>query len=403
MKIKRVFKVIGKILSLFILVLLLGALVTEVSPVYDYPVPQPFNGPDIYNPYRNFDSTQNWKRANFHTHTRVDGLLNECEFNPGETLEFYDKLGYEIVTFSNHNEITPHPLDSTLFVSVYEHGYNILKFHKLVFGADHVDYFDNLLPIFPFQKQFVIDRLAKKSDFIQLNHPLRTGCFSKDELEKLEGFEIMELDSGKSTENEYWDWSLSAGHYSFGLANDDLHFPDLSYRIARRSNFIQTPSETYDDLKAILLEGNYYSMRTPDYGDGDWNIKYESNRNLPKIISIGLKPDEIIHIGFSEIADSIKFIGKDHKTLLLVKDAESAEYQMTDDDPYARIIAYFGRGEVIYTNPFARYDRSRMDSPFRSPAHRINIPLTVLYNFILMLLCMADLFAIYKIIKLKDK
>ena len=48
----------------------------------------------------------------------------------------------------------------------------------------------------------------------------------------------MELDSGKSTENEYWDWALSAGHYSFGLANDDLHYPDKSSRIAVRCNFL---------------------------------------------------------------------------------------------------------------------------------------------------------------------
>ena len=47
-------------------------------------------------------------------------------------------------------------------------------------------------------------------------------------MQKLGGYRIMELDSGKSTENEYWDWALSAGHYSFGLANDDLHYPDKS-------------------------------------------------------------------------------------------------------------------------------------------------------------------------------
>ena len=30
-------------------------------------------------------------------------------------------------------------------------------------------------------------------------------------MQKLGGYRIMELDSGKSTENEYWDWALSAG------------------------------------------------------------------------------------------------------------------------------------------------------------------------------------------------
>jgi hypothetical protein len=52
----------------------------------------------------------------------------------------------------------------------------------------------------------------------------------------------MELDTHVSTENEYWDWALSAGHYSFGVANDDsppgppldhrhpLHFPVHPFR-----------------------------------------------------------------------------------------------------------------------------------------------------------------------------
>ena len=48
---------------------------------------------------------------------------------------------------------------------------------------------------------------------------------SKSHMQKLGGYRIMELDSGKSTENEYWDWALSAGHYSFGLAQTA---PDLA-------------------------------------------------------------------------------------------------------------------------------------------------------------------------------
>lgn len=392
---KKIFTIIGKSLLSIILVLLLFVFATSVSLVYDYPEQKPFAGPDIFNPYRFLDSVPNWKRANFHTHTRVEGPLNECKYTPAETDEAYRKFGYDIVTFSNHNELTKHPYDSTLQVNVYEHGYNILKFHKLVFGANQVDYFDNLAPIFSFQKQFMLDKLAEQADFIQLNHPVRTFCLPKSQMQQLEGYKITELDSGKTTENEFWDWSLSNGLYTFGLANDDLHYPDRSNKIARRSNFLSTPSATYDDLKNVLMTGSYYSMRTPDYGNGDWEIKYESNRNLPMVKTIGLDNNETVFMTVSQIADSLKVTGQDHKTLALTVDTDTIRYTMSAHDPYARITAYFPSGEVIYSNPFARYDASISDSPFRQPQHTVNVPLSILYLIVLLILCAADYYLLY--------
>lgn len=397
--IRKALRILGKVFATIILIALLAVFATSVSPVYRFGEPRPFSGPDIFNPYSGIDSSVCWKRANFHTHTRVKGILNECRYWPGETDAAYRKLGYDIVTFSNHNELTQHPYDPTLQVNVYEHGYNIFKYHKLVFGTARVDYFDHLLPLFAFQKQYQMDRLAGHADFIQLNHPLRTIGFSRSQMQKLEGFRIMELDSGKSTENEYWDWSLSAGHYSFGLANDDLHFPDRSGRIAVRSNFLCTPSATYDDLKRVLLGGGYYAMRTPDYGKGDWEVKYKANRNLPRVEAIGLMPGGTVYMRVSAKADSIKVTGQEHRTLTMARDTIAVSYTMAENDPYARITAYFPGGEVIYTNPFARYDASVSGSPFRAPSHTVDIPLTILFNLMVLLLCCGDMFLMYKIFK----
>ena len=107
-------------------------------------------------------------------------------------------FGYDIVTFSNHNELTDHPTDKALQVNLYEHGYNLLKFHKLVFGAEKVWRFDHLLPIFASQKQFQIAQLSQDADIVQLNHPLRTPTLTKSQLQRLSGYKLIELDSGKS-------------------------------------------------------------------------------------------------------------------------------------------------------------------------------------------------------------
>ncbi len=374
----------------------LVVLVTSISYVYDFGEGKPFGGPDIFNPYEKIDTAQRWKRANFHTHTRVEGVFNECDYWPAEVGEAYKKFGYDIVTFSNHNELTQHPTDSTLQVNVYEHGYNLLKYHKLVFGCSEVNAFDHLFPVLASQRQFQLDLLAKDADFIVLNHPLRTPGSSKYVMERLGGYRIIELDSGKDTENEYWDWALSTGHYCFGLANDDLHFPDRTNRIAVRCNFLSCPSGKYEDIKETLLSGGYYAMRVPDFGHGNWEEKYAGNKELAAVESIGLDGDTI-YISLSAMADSIKVTGQNHKNLVRMLNADAARYVMPESEPYARITAYFPTGEVIYSNPFARYDSSVSESPFRI-THSVNVLLTILYNLIILSLCVAVVIASRKVL-----
>ena len=395
---RKIISILLKTVASVVMIALTAIIVTSVSLVYTFDRPSPFSGPDIFNPYENLDTAYCWKRANFHTHTRVKGIFNECEYWPSEVYESLEKFGYDIVTFSNHNRLTAHPFDQSLHVDVYEHGYNFFKYHKLVFGSDKVNRFDNLLPLFAFQKQFQVDMLGKKSDFIVLNHPLRTEGLDAGQMEKLSGYRIIELDSGMSTENEYWDWALSAGHYSFGLANDDLHYPDRSSRIAVRCSFLCTPSVGYDDIRRTLLDGCYYSMRVPDYGRGDWETKYAMNKDLPYVMDIGMKGDTI-YMSVSEKADSIKVTGQDHMTLALAEGTDMVEYKMKADDPYARITAYFSDGEVIYSNPFARYDSSLSDGPYIEKTHDVNIFMTMIYNLLLALMSVGMVALLIKTIR----
>lgn len=388
---------IVKVLVAIVLLALLAVIVTGVSFVYNFRDPQPFSGPDIFNPYRNIDTVHCWKRANFHTHSRVEGLLNECEYTAEQTYNKYREFGYDIVTFSNHNQIIPHPAGDSLHMNLYEHGYNLFKFHKLVFGSESVNYFDNLLPLFTFQRQTQIDMLSDEADIVVLNHPLRTNATFDTHLQRLSGYNIIELDSGRSTENEYWDTALSAGNYSFALANDDLHYPDRSGAIAVRSNFLCTPTAQYSDIKKALLDGSFYAMRIADYGGGNWDIKREKNRQIPYIKNIGAT-GQSVYIALSERADSIKVTGQNHTTLLLATATDSVGYTMRTDDSYSRFTAYFADGEVIYTNPFARYDASAATSPFNREPVPVNIPLTALFNFSLLLAAAGVGFVLYKTI-----
>lgn len=399
---RRILTGAGKTLAAIALVAALVFIASGVSPIYDFRAPKPFSGPDIFNPYRNLDTAARWKRANFHTHTRVKSILNECKVWPKDTYDTLRRFGYDIITFSNHNEITPHPVDPALQVNVYEHGYSIPKFHKLVFGSKKVIHYDALAPLLISQKQFQLDYLGKSSDFIQMNHPYRVLWTKRSHLEALSGYEIMELDSGKGTENEYWDWALSAGHYSFGLANDDLHYPYKTHKVAVRCNFLQCPSERYEDIRETLLGGCYYAMRVPDYGHGDWKVKHEKNAHLPYVRDIGLK-DGTVYLKLSVPADSIRGIGQDHATLARAESADSLSYTMRPEDPYARFTAWFPEGEVIYSNPFARYDASVAESPMDNTPQKVNIPLTVLYNLLVLLAFAGVLLLLCRLLRKKKK
>lgn len=427
---RRVISIILKTLAVILSVFVVFLCVTGVSPVYRFVPAEPFSGPDIFNPYAALegrgvcsgccdsteicgyplrcDSTEiyggiPWKRANFHTHTKVDSWRNECSMYPQETWDSLKSYGYDIVTFSNHNELTRHPFDSTLQVNVYEHGYNFFKYHLLVFGSDRAKQWDVMLPLFTFQKQFLLDWLGRDSDFIQMNHPFRTNGTSRKEMESLGGYRIMELDSGKTTEQEYWDWALSAGRYSFALANDDLHYPDRHWKIARRCNFLFTPSGRYEDLQETLLGGCYYSMRVPDFGDGDWKVKHERNRHLAYVKNIGLRDGNELFITVSTVADSIKVTGQDGRRLAIATACDSLEYTFGPEDCYARFTAYFPDGEVIYSNPFARYDASAATTPYKEFVHPVNITLTILYNMLLLLVCLSASFIVRRMTKKTKK
>lgn len=394
---RKISAIVLKTVISIILIAVLAVIVTSVSPIYRFKAPELFSGPDVFNPYRDLDTAFCWKRANFHTHTKVDGPFNECSHTPGEVHQALNDFGYDIVTFSNHNTLTEHPFDSTLQVNVYEHGYNLFKYHKLVFGCEDVHHFDHLVPFMPSQKQFQLDLLSNESDFITMNHPLRTRGTSKELMEKIEGYELIELD-GINTEQEYWDWALSAGHYSFALSNDDLHYPERSHCIAVRCNFLCCPSGSYADIKNTLMGGCSYAMKVPDYGCGDWDAKLKGNKELPSIKNIGLC-DSTIYISLTQKADSIRVIGQGHTTLALATQCDSLSYTLKNIDPYARITAYFPKGEVIYTNAFARYDASVSASPFNEDGHEVNIVLTILFNMMILLLAAGDIALLYTLFK----
>ena len=195
-KMKKILIFTGRILASIILFAVFVLSLFSLSPIYRFEGPVPFKGDMIYNPYADLDTATGWKRACLHTHTKVDKGINECPYYPDVVYSDYMSYGYGILGFSNHQALTPHPVDSSLYIAIYEHGYNLFKFHLNAFGAGKVEKFDHILPILLSQKQFMIDRLASQGDFVQFNHPDRTISVNRRVMEHLSGYRLIEGDSG---------------------------------------------------------------------------------------------------------------------------------------------------------------------------------------------------------------
>lgn len=380
----RIIKTISGALMMLLRVIILVLCLFSFSPIYKWGDPAPFSGDRIYNPYAGSDSAVVWKRATFHTHTKVDKGINECPYYPDVVYDDYMALGYDIVAFTNHNALTQHPYNQRHDLHAYEHGYNLFKLHTNVFGTRQVQKYDILLPIFDSQKQFKMDLAKKHGDFIVFNHPDRTHGVTSKTMTRISGYNLIEGDSGfeerdggEGTHLRHWDEALSAGRYSHNLLSDDNHDSKRASRIARRSTWINTPTAEYNDVKDALVQGNFYSMRTPE------GLPTES---LPRISGIGINRDTI-YLHLSKEAASIEVISQNGEVKQNIPNTSSAQHIISDDEPYIRMTARFDDGIVIYTNAFARYSEGK--TPYREIAHPINWPLTILYNLILMAIISA--------------
>jgi hypothetical protein len=154
--------------------------------------------------------------------------------------------------------------------------------------------------------------------------------------------------------------------------SDDNHDSKNPARIARRSTWINTPSAEYQDVKGALLQGNFYSMRTPQGVPTD---------SLPRISNIALKGDTII-FALTAPARSIEIISQGGEVKGTFSDCAQGQYVMQPDEPYIRLTARYTDGTAIYTNAFARY--SEGDSPYAPLRPAVNWPLTILFNLILL-------------------
>ncbi|MBQ4278700.1 MAG: hypothetical protein IJC16_01930 [Rikenellaceae bacterium] len=378
---ENLFRWIWKAIALFAIVNIFLILISYVfTPIYDFDTPSPFVGGRIYDPYEGVDfrsdsirgdSLPRWWKANFHAHSLLPNRPTNGALTVPEVIETYKSYGYDIAAISDYYTLPKPPVDAYT-IPVYEHGYNVLKYHQLVFGWKGMRYRDFFLPLTLSRKQHVLNLVGKRADLVTVNHPRFTYQFDPEHMEYLTGYRLIEAAAGMSPAVEWWDAGLSCGHPSFILSGDDSHDVRRPHDIATHCTMVYSPSQQYTDIRDALAAGRHYGMSMPNFGNGDTAVKREAMRHLARLTDIRFE-DDTISVAFSKPAESIAFVGQDGKVRKSADDASAAAYRFAPRDTYIRVEAAFPDGERIYLNPYFRYE----EDPFAFDPPRISWWLTI--------------------------
>jgi hypothetical protein len=373
-----VLKIILKILLfLFLGLLTLELLFYFTAPVYDFPVPQPFSGNQIYNPYKGMDSTQ-WKKANFHFHVHAWGGLTSGRNNTvDEFWKTYKKLGYDIPCISDYQQINPFNKDSVFYIPAYEHGFGLRKKHQMLIGAKKVLWLDYSVFQNRNHKQHILNLLRDRSEIVAIAHPDWEGGYTTEDMRLLSNYDLIEVLDNNWRSVPLWDAALSSGHPAFILADDDAHDISNPYQIGRCCTFINAPTLHSADILKSLKEGKAFGADIYMSDGETFDLKAERARKIPLLKGVDLR-DDTLWITTNREAVKFVFIGQNGKTKKLVRFTKKAWYRIRPEDTYIRTeIMFFnyygGAGTIFYLNPVFRYNGTPPENAFRA---EINYPRT---------------------------
>ncbi|MCX6249550.1 MAG: hypothetical protein NTX61_02250 [Bacteroidetes bacterium] len=370
--------VIGKIRKVFLWIIVVfltcELFLFIITPIYDFPQPSIFAGDKLYNPYRGMDSSQ-WKKANFHFHTRAWAGLTNGRKNSDETFwKTYKKLGYDVPCISNYQNISKFNKDSAFYIPVYEHGFGIQKKHQLCIGARKVSWIDFSIFQNLNTRQFMLNILHDQNEAVALAHPDWEDGYPVDLLHFLSNYDLIEVLDQNWRSIPQWDAALSSGHPVFIVADDDAHDVYNIYKVGICCTFINSRTNHTADILHSLKEGNAFGADVYMYNGEGFDKKAERAKQIPKLNSVKLDHDTL-WISVSSKPMKVEFIGQDGKIMKTVEDHPEAFYKFLPEDTYIRTVITFpndmkGRGTRFYLNPVFRYSGERPVNSLRAEVNR---------------------------------
>lgn len=344
-----------KALGVIILLLLIVFFVIyAIAPVYKFPEYKPFAGDNIYNPYKNIDSTA-WKKGNFQVQSRAWLGITDGRNNSNEAIQtLYGLLGYDIIVTSDYMKINRFGEDKISFIPTYEHGYGIRKTHQVCIGSEKVNWID-----YPFfanknHKQHVLNVLRKNNQVVALAHPSLRNGHTLDDMRILTNYDLIEVLNELKSSIEHWDVALSSGHKVFILSNDDAHDIFDPSEVGRKCTFINSVSGKGSDVVQALKSGKAYGVDIGYTPGSDFVERAKIHKSIPQLDRVTVMNDTLT-VKVSKTPKLISFIGQNGIIKTTVADTNQASYKIAASDTYIRTEIAYEDGTILYLNPVYRY------------------------------------------------
>jgi hypothetical protein len=343
------------------------------APIYRFPEPARFSGERLFNPYEH--AAGSWQRANLHAHGRAWLGLTSGRQSNEEVVERYKRLGYAVAGVSNYHEIAAHHGVDT--IPAYEHGYNIGKHHQLAIGAHRVDWLD--FPIWQSRShlQYIINRVAARSDLVAIVHPESRNAYDDADLHELTGYQLIEVFNGKFPHDSAWDAALSSGRAVWGIGNDDNHDLENHERLGVAWTMINAPSERTPDVVAALKAGRSYAVVRTNAAAADTIFRSATVDGHTLTVTVTGEPS------------TFDFIGQNGAVRRTVDGALTASYRFEPGDTYVRTAIRAPR-TTMYLNPVVRYDGT-----LPAPAATVDVAKTAVLRGTLAVAALGGLTLLY--------
>ncbi len=207
--------------------------------------------------------------------------------------------------------------------------------------------------------------------------------YPKDNLDikympNLTNYHLIEILYGSINSISYWDSALSNGRPAFLLASDKIEHDDTdSKNYAKNITMIpvrpaaDNVSEIFQALKtgaayAYSLSDNITSLPMQD--------KLNALNNLPYLTSMQVNNNKLT-VKLNKNVDKIVFSADNGRIVEELENTSQAEYNITDNESYVRVTAYFDNGNVVYFNPVLKSENSMQP---KMPKSEINYPLSMI-------------------------
>jgi hypothetical protein len=336
--------------ALLVLAAALAYLELAWPPFYEFAPSEPFRGEQWYNPSAGY--TGGGLVANFHAHSEAWGGLTFGSTPRHALYAMYKERGYDVIGISDYMSLSAPDAPGDLWVSTYEHGFTPGRHHHTVIGADAVTWFDYPGGSSTRQKQHVLDLLRPHAPFLVINHPTKAESFSIADMERLSGYDAVEVATKYGTWDDYWDAALSAGRPIWGMAADDGHAQTeagAGSHVGIGRIVLHTDERAPAAVLTALREGRFHSL-------------YTRQNEGPIALEECEMRDGALRVRVGETADAIRFYGA-HGVLRYqeMKRAE-ASYIPRADDPYVRV-EVIAHGAVLYLNPVMRWNGVALPQP----------------------------------------